>query len=163
MPDKSSTSDKPSLPCPLYLQCHWTLVELYNLENRRLNKIDSNKQLYYTSLASQDYFKLYSLQTCLLPLAIFSWKSFTVHAYNNSNHQTGCHPRLKNFKAQCKIGGSSLQIIKKSQMATAHAFNPSTQEAKAGGSLWVQGQPGLQSEFQGATQRNPVLKNKWRI
>ena len=29
-----------------------------------------------------------------------------------------------------------------------HAFNPSTQEAGAGGSLWVWGQPGLQSEFQ---------------
>jgi hypothetical protein len=30
----------------------------------------------------------------------------------------------------------------------AHTFNPSTQEAEAGRSLWVQGQPGLQSEFQ---------------
>ena len=26
----------------------------------------------------------------------------------------------------------------------AHAFNPSTREAEAGGSLWVWGQPGLQ-------------------
>ena len=30
----------------------------------------------------------------------------------------------------------------------AHAFNPSTQEAEAGGYLQVRGQPGLQSEFQ---------------
>jgi hypothetical protein len=30
----------------------------------------------------------------------------------------------------------------------AHAFNPRTQEAETGGSLWVRGQPGLQSEFQ---------------
>lgn len=30
----------------------------------------------------------------------------------------------------------------------AHTFDPSTREAKAGGSLWVPGQPGLQSEFQ---------------
>jgi hypothetical protein len=30
----------------------------------------------------------------------------------------------------------------------AHAFNPSTWNAKAGGSLRVRGQPGLQSEFQ---------------
>jgi hypothetical protein len=30
----------------------------------------------------------------------------------------------------------------------AHAFNPSTWEAEAGGSLLVQGQPSLQSEFQ---------------
>ena len=29
-----------------------------------------------------------------------------------------------------------------------HAFNPRTWEAEAGGSLWVQGQPGLHSEFQ---------------
>ena len=29
-----------------------------------------------------------------------------------------------------------------------HVFNPSTREAEAGGSLSVQGQPGLQSEFQ---------------
>ena len=28
----------------------------------------------------------------------------------------------------------------------AHIFNPSTQEAEAGTFLWVQGQPGLQSE-----------------
>jgi hypothetical protein len=27
-----------------------------------------------------------------------------------------------------------------------HSFNPSTQEAEAGWSLWVRGQPGLQSE-----------------
>ena len=33
-------------------------------------------------------------------------------------------------------------------MVVAHAFNPSTQEAEAGGSLWVQGQPDLWSEFQ---------------
>jgi hypothetical protein len=32
-------------------------------------------------------------------------------------------------------------------VVVAHAFNPSTLEAEAG-SLWVQGQPGLQSEFQ---------------
>ena len=30
----------------------------------------------------------------------------------------------------------------------AHAFNPSTGEAEAGESLWVQDQAGLQSEFQ---------------
>jgi hypothetical protein len=30
----------------------------------------------------------------------------------------------------------------------ALASNPSTQEAEAGRSLWVWGQPGLQSEFQ---------------
>ena len=30
----------------------------------------------------------------------------------------------------------------------AHTVNPSIQEAEAGGSLWFQGQPGLQSKFQ---------------
>jgi hypothetical protein len=29
-----------------------------------------------------------------------------------------------------------------------HTFNPSTQEAEAGGHLWARVQPGLQSEFQ---------------
>jgi hypothetical protein len=39
--------------------------------------------------------------------------------------------------------------IKPLQTMVAHAFNPSTGEAEAGGSLWVQSQPGLlQSEFQ---------------
>jgi hypothetical protein len=33
-------------------------------------------------------------------------------------------------------------------MGEAHAFDPSTLEAEAGGFLWVQGQPGLQSKFQ---------------
>jgi hypothetical protein len=32
--------------------------------------------------------------------------------------------------------------------SVVHTFNSSTPEAEAGGSLWVQGQPGLQSEFQ---------------
>jgi hypothetical protein len=43
----------------------------------------------------------------------------------------------------------------------AHAFNPNTWEADAGG-FWVQGQPGLQSEFQdsqGYTEK-PCLKTK---
>ena len=33
-------------------------------------------------------------------------------------------------------------------MVVVHAFNPSTWEAEADGSLWVQDQPGLQKEFQ---------------
>jgi hypothetical protein len=43
-----------------------------------------------------------------------------------------------------------------------HTFKPSTQEADTGGSLWVQGQPGLQIEFQysqGYTEK-PGLKKK---
>ena len=42
----------------------------------------------------------------------------------------------------------------------AHAFNPSIREAGAAGSLRVQGQPGLQSECQEDTQRNPISKNQ---
>jgi hypothetical protein len=45
----------------------------------------------------------------------------------------------------------------------AHAFNPSTWEAEAGGFLSsVQGQPGLQSEFQDSQNytEKPCLKNK---
>jgi hypothetical protein len=45
----------------------------------------------------------------------------------------------------------------------AHAFNPSTWEAEAGGFLfWVRGQPGLQSKFQdsqGYTEK-PCLEEK---
>jgi hypothetical protein len=43
---------------------------------------------------------------------------------------------------------------------TTHAFNPRTLEAEAGG---VQGQPGLQSEFQvsqGYTEKSYLEKNK---
>ena len=43
-----------------------------------------------------------------------------------------------------------------------HTFNLSTWEAEAGGSLWIQGQPGLQSEFQdsqGCTEK-PYLKRQ---
>lgn len=44
----------------------------------------------------------------------------------------------------------------------AHAFNPSTQESKAGGSLWVQGQQGLHTELQDSQGHTvkPWLKNK---
>jgi hypothetical protein len=47
-------------------------------------------------------------------------------------------------------------------VVVTYPFNPSTQEAEAGRSLWVWGQPGLQSEFQdsqGSTEK-PFLKNK---
>jgi hypothetical protein len=40
----------------------------------------------------------------------------------------------------------------------AHAFDPGTQEAKAGRSLWVPGQPGLQGWVpEQDHQRNPFL------
>jgi hypothetical protein len=45
------------------------------------------------------------------------------------------------------------QSRSRSKVVAAHAFIPSTQEAEAGGSQWVQGQPGLQSQFRG----RPVL------
>ena len=44
-----------------------------------------------------------------------------------------------------------------------HAFNPSTQEAEAGGTLLVKGQPGLQRVFQNRLQsytEKLCLKNK---
>ena len=47
-------------------------------------------------------------------------------------------------------------------MVVAHAFNPSTQEAEAGGSPWVQVQSGLQSKFQDSQSsytEKPCLKN----
>jgi hypothetical protein len=45
----------------------------------------------------------------------------------------------------------------------AHAFNPGTPEAEAGGPLWFQGQLGLQSKFQTSQScytENPCLKNQ---
>jgi hypothetical protein len=44
----------------------------------------------------------------------------------------------------------------------AHIFNSSTWEEEAGRSLWVQGQPGLWSEFQGSQgcTEKPCLENK---
>jgi hypothetical protein len=42
----------------------------------------------------------------------------------------------------------------------AHVFHPSTQEAEAGGSLWVRGQPGLQSEFQESQDYEERLSQK---
>ena len=43
-----------------------------------------------------------------------------------------------------------------------HIFNPSTWEAETGGSLWVWGQPGLQSEFQDSQDytEKPCLEKK---
>lgn len=35
-----------------------------------------------------------------------------------------------------------------------HTFNPITQEPEAGGSLWIRGQPDLQSELQNRLQNN---------
>ena len=46
-----------------------------------------------------------------------------------------------------------------------HAFNPSAQEAEAGRSLRVQGQPGIQSEFQdslGHIEKRCLKKRKIR-
>ena len=42
----------------------------------------------------------------------------------------------------------------------AHAFNPSTQEAEAGESLWVQSQPSTVKGQTTKLQRNPVLEKQ---
>ena len=43
-----------------------------------------------------------------------------------------------------------------------HAFNPNTREVEAGGSLWIQGQPSLQTKFQDSQgyRVKPWLINK---
>jgi hypothetical protein len=52
-------------------------------------------------------------------------------------------------RAQQTEGGVRVASkVGKPQRMVALAFNPSTREAEAGGSLLDQGQPGLQSEFQ---------------
>ena len=48
-------------------------------------------------------------------------------------------------------------------MVVAHAFNPSTQKAETGESLWVQDQPGLQELVSGQTpklHRETLFQNK---
>ena len=51
-----------------------------------------------------------------------------------------------------------------SQAVVAHAFNPSTWEAEADGSLWVRGQPGLQELIPGLApkQHRETLSQKAR-
>ena len=43
-----------------------------------------------------------------------------------------------------------------------HAFDPTTRDAEAAGSLWVWGQPGLQNEFQDSEsyREKPCLTNQ---
>jgi hypothetical protein len=47
-------------------------------------------------------------------------------------------------------------------VVVVHTFNPSTGKAEAGGSLRIQGQPDLQTEFQDSQgyKLRPWLKNK---
>jgi hypothetical protein len=62
-------------------------------------------------------------------------------------------------------GPISKRKKKVSHLVVAHAFSSSAQEAEAGGSLRVQGQPGLQSEFQdsqGYTEKPLVLGKRER-
>ena len=60
-------------------------------------------------------------------------------------------------------------LIKKtlcSHPVVAHTFNPSSWEAEAGKSQWVQGQPGLQRKFQDSqayTQSNCIKKEEKKL
>lgn len=44
-------------------------------------------------------------------------------------------------------------------MMVVHTFNTSAREAEVGGSLWIRGQPGIQSKFKNYKE-NHCLKNK---
>ena len=50
---------------------------------------------------------------------------------------------ISNFHHDTRDRNNSLVVV-----VVAHTFSASAQEAEAGRSLWVWGQPGLQSEFQ---------------
>ena len=58
--------------------------------------------------------------------------------------------------------GSANNTKKRSWSEVAHTFNPNTQKAETGGSLWVWGQPGQQSKFYNKQgyQRYPVSKKQ---
>lgn len=45
-------------------------------------------------------------------------------------------------------------------LVVAHDFDPSTWEEEAGGSLWIQGQPGLQSDYSQSYTEKPSLEKK---
>ena len=52
-----------------------------------------------------------------------------------------------------------------SKAVMLHTFSPKTWEVEAGRSLWVQGQPALQTEFQasqGYTEK-PTNNTKWQL
>lgn len=54
-------------------------------------------------------------------------------------------------QADLKLRGPPASVKKTKELkqdVVADAFGPSTREARAGGSLWVWGRPGLRGEFQ---------------
>lgn len=56
------------------------------------------------------------------------------------------HSRLYNFRTSLDYMKPGLRKSKKCKLdMVAHFFNPSTWEAEAGKTLWVQGQPDLHS------------------
>jgi hypothetical protein len=66
-----------------------------------------------------------------------------------------------------------LWIIEQNRAVVAHTFNPNTWEAEVDRSLWVRGQPSLQSEFQDSqgyteklsqnkTKRNKKWNQSWK-
>jgi hypothetical protein len=100
----------------------------------------------------------------------------TVKTELRQENEKTSHWLEKMFSKDASQKGRSLQSdiqhlkldlkLKQSRAVVAHAFNPSTREAEAGGSLssrpawsteWVPGQPGT---HRGTTQRNPVSKIK---
>jgi hypothetical protein len=101
-------------------------------KKERKKKEKKTNRLYYNFKAS-----LGSVRTCL--------KTHT-HKYA---HTHICTDNNKN----------KFQRNQRCQAVVVHTLSSSTQEAEAGGSLRVQSQPGLQSEFQDSTE-NPCLKKK---
>ena len=138
--------------------------------------------IYYGPLKYSWYMSLGLFNLISYPNCIFFFKNEIIQDWSSDPHnpstsQVGVADPLE---PQCLQLGDILGVhlgpsqahthihrhtyifLKKSSWAVvAHAFNPSTWEAKASRSLWVQGQPGLQQLVPGQApklQRNPVLK-----
>jgi hypothetical protein len=87
---------------------------------------------------------LVSSGSCMHMVRINSWKQNT-HNTNkiiNKRNKAYCLWLLWALKSEMQYKTLSHRTV------VVRTFNPTTQEARLGGSLWVWGQPGLQSEFQ---------------
>ena len=125
---------------------------------QRRNGLHDSHELNQTHLTSH-------VKTAMGKYCSINWNTKTIKLTQRQTH-TQTHNTWKinitTIWVRCSDMTPKLKT-NRSRAVVAHAFNPSTQEAEAGGSLWVRDQPGLQELVQGQApkpQRNPVSKNE---